>query len=439
MPKVRIRLSVFFTALSINLLSPFVSLYALKLGATNFQIGLISSLTTLVSVFAQLLSLPFTLSLRKKLFLYIIFKSIGALFFIPIALVKNANELILYLSIQTFFFSFPLQIWNEFQIKSFPKWNRGTEIGILNKIAGLGAFIAYVVAGYVIRKYGFIPYLFFSATFLNTVSNLVLIGAREEIGFTKSLRSVVKSISNFEGLKNQEFKKLLLASFIFNFAVAVGSPMFSVHLIKNLGANSIQLSIVSIIGLVVSIIFSEAWGRVVDFIGRREVILAGLPLIAILPFLYVISTNMLDIYLFNFIGQIGWVAFNIAMFSYLADISGNSHQIYFTFFNAFSDIATIIGATFSGYLADIVGIKNVLMISFYLRLLSIFFFFSLEEKKGYIPRGPLPFLSPFTFLSSIESFISIYSLVFEETRKSTIERMLSNLGKLLKKKVNYNL
>jgi len=439
MSKVRIRVSRFFTALALNLFSPFVSLYALKLGATNFQIGLISSLTTLVSIFAQLLSLPFTLSLRKKLILYIVFNSIGSLFLIPIAFVKNASELILYLSLQAFFFSFPLQIWNEFQIKSFPKWNRGTEIGILNKIAGLGAFIAYVVAGYVIRKYGFIPYLFFSAAFINILSNIVLIGAKEEIGLTKSFRSVIKSILNFEGLKNQEFKKLLLASFIFNFAVAVGGPMFSVHLIKNLGANSIQLSIVSIISLIVSVTFSEAWGRVVDFIGRKEVILAGLPLIAMLPFLYVISTNMLDIYLFNFIGQIGWVAFNIAMFSYLADLSGNSYQIYFTFFNAFSSIATIIGATFSGYLADVFGIKNVLMISFCLRLLSIFFFFPLGEKKGYIPRGPLPFLSPPTFLSSIESFISIYSLVFEETRKTTIERMLSNIRKLMKKKINYKL
>jgi MFS family permease len=428
----RIRISAFFGALALNLFSPFISMYALRLGATNFQIGLISSLTTLVSVIAQLLSLPFTLSLRKKLILYIVFDSIGAIFFIPIAFVENVSQLIFYLSLQAFFFSFPLQIWNEFQIKSFPKWNRGTEIGVLNKIAGIGAFIAYVVAGYVIRKYGFIPYLFFSAAFLDIISNLVLIGAREEIGFPKSFRSVIKEILRFEGLKNIEFRKLLLANFVFNFAVAVGAPMFSVHLIKNLGANSIQLSIVSIISLVVSIIFSEAWGRVADFVGRREVIIAGLPLIAMFPFLCVISTNMLDIYLFNFIGQIGWVAFNIAMFSYLADVSGKSTPIYFAIFNAFSSIATIVGSIVSGYMADIVGIKNVLMISFYLRAFSIFFFLSLGEKKGHIPRGTLPFLSPYSLFSSIESFISIYSLVFEETRKSIIERMLRSLRKLLR-------
>jgi MFS family permease len=305
----------------------------------------------------------------------------------------------------------------------------------LNKIAGIGAFIAYVFAGYVIRKYGFIPYLFFAATFLDVISNLILIGEKESIGFKKSLRSVVKEILHFEGFKDIEFRKLLLANFVFNFAVAIGAPMFSVYLIKNLGADSIQLSIVSIISLVVSIIFSEAWGRVADFIGRKEVILAGLPLIALFPFLYVISTNMFDIYLFSFIGQIGWVAFNIAMFSYLADISRESTQIYFVFFNALSNIATIIGSIVSGYVADIVGIKNVLMTSFYLRAFSIFFFLSLGEKKGYIPRGALPFLSPYAFFSSIESFISIYSLVFEETRKSIVERMLANLRKLLRKEM----
>jgi MFS family permease len=262
-----------------------------------------------------------------------------------------------------------------------------------------------------------------------------LIGAKEEIRFPKSFRSVIKEILRFEGLKNIEFRKLLLANFVFNFAVAVGAPMFSVHLIKNLGANSIQLSIVSIISLVVSIIFSEAWGRVADFVGRREVIIAGLPLIAMFPLLCVISTNMLDIYLFNFIGQIGWVAFNIAMFSYIADVSGKSTPIYFAIFNAFSSIATIVGSIVSGYMADIVGIKNVLMISFYLRAFSIIFFLSLVEKKGHIPRGTLPFLSPYSLFSSIESFISIYSLVFEETRKSIIERVLRSVVKLLRNKI----
>jgi hypothetical protein len=85
-------------------------------------------------------------------------------------------------------------------------------------------------------------------------------------------------------------------------------------------------------------------------------------------------------------------------------------------------------------MADIVGIKNILMISFYLRAFSIFFFLPLGEKKGYIPRGSLPFLSPYALFSSVESFISIYSLVFEETRKSIIERMLANLRKLLRGK-----
>jgi MFS family permease len=143
--------------------------------------------------------------------------------------------------------------------------------------------------------------------------------------------------------------------------------------------------------LLVSIVFSEAWGRVADFIGGKEVIIAGLPLIALFPYFYIISSNMLDIYLFTFIANIGWVAFNIAMFFYLADISKESTQIYFTFFNVFSGIATIIGSLISGYLADVVGIKNVLMLSFFLRTFSIFFFLSLGEKKGYVSRGVLQF------------------------------------------------
>ena len=429
----RVRFSTFFKALSTNLFSPFISMYALKLGASNFQIGLISSITTLVSVIAQLISLPILLSLRRKLILYIIFDSIGALYFIPIAFVENPNQLIILLALQAFFFSFPAQIWNEFQVYIFPQWRRGSEVGILNKIGGIGAFIAYIAAGYIIRRFGFIPYLFFVATFFGITRNAILMRVKEsQLFFRKSFKGTIKEIMSFKGFRNPQFRRLLLANFFFNFAVSIGAPMFSVHLIKNLGANSVQLSIVSTISLLVSIIFSEAWGRVADFIGRREVIIAGLPLIALFPFFYSISTNMLDIYIFTFIAQIGWIAFNIAMFSYLADIGRESPQIYFTFYNSISSISTIFGSVTSGYLADIIGIKNVLTISFYLRMLSIFFFLSLGEKKGYTPRGILPFLSPYGIVSSIESFISIYSLVFEETRKSIFERILRRIKSILK-------
>lgn len=429
----RIRLSTLFKAISINLLSPFTSLYALKLGASNFQIGLISSITTLLSVVAQLVSLPILLSFRKKLMVHTIFDAIGALLFIPIAFVKNPNQLILFLTLQAFFFSFPAQVWNEFQVRIFPHRRRGTEVGILNKIGGVGAFFAYLIAGYVIRKFGFIPYLFFAAAFFGITRNIVLMRIKESSLFSRrSFKSVIKEILSFKIFRNLKFRKLLLASFFFNFAVSIGAPMFSVYLIKNLGADSVQLSIVSTISLLVSITFSEAWGRVADFIGRREVIIAGLPLIALFPLFYLISTNMLDVYIFTFIAQIGWVAFNIAMFSYLADIGRDSPQIYFTFFNSISSISAIFGSMMSGYFADIMGIKSALIASFCLRVISIFFFLSLGEKKGYRPRGILPFLSPHAFVSSVEFFISIYSIVFEETRKSMLERILRRIKSLLK-------
>ena len=431
----KIRLSTLFKTISTSLFSPFVSLYAINLGANNFQVGLISSLTTLASILAQFVGLPFTLSLRRKLVFNLIFDSIGALLFIPMAFVKEASTLILLLAIQAFCFSLPLQIWNEVQIRAFPKWKRGSEIGILNKISGLGSFIAYVFGGYLIRKYGFIYLVFFTASFLGITRNLILVGMEEDKVAFKSFRAAIREVISFKGFKETQFKRLLLARFVFNFAVSIGSPMFSVYLIKNLGADSIQLSIISTISLLVSVLFSEAWGRVADFIGRREVVLAGLPLIALFPLFYAISTNMIDIYIFTFIAQIGWVAFNIGMFSYLADISKESPQIYFVFHDAVAGISTIIASMLSGHLAEILGIRNVLILSFYLRIFSIFFFLPLGEKKGSIPRGLSPSASPHAIISSIESFISIYSLVFEETKKNVIERVLKEIGKILRRHV----
>jgi MFS family permease len=429
----RIKYSTFFSSLAGSLFSPFLTLYALYLGASNFQIGLISSLTSIFAIIAQLLGTPIIESTRKKILLYIIFNSIGYLFFIPISLINNSIHLLFLISLQTFFFSFPLQVWNETLVKIFPKWRRGREIGLINKIGSLGSLIAYITAGYIIRKFGFIPYLFYAATFFGLLSGIVLIGMKEGISRNKEIFSSLKETFSFNILREKNFKNLILIIFIFNFSVSIGAPMFSVYLIKNLKADSLQLSLVSIISLIVTLVFSEAWGFVIDFVGRKKAILASLPLISFYPLFYVFSAKMSEIYFFTIIGQMGWVAFNLAIFSYLSDISEDSVSRKFMFFNVFSSIASSLGSFISGLLAEKIGVISVLKISFLMRLFSSFFFFKLGEEKGYIPRGFFSFLSPYTISSYIESFVSVYSLVLKETRKTVIDRIAKKLEEMLMK------
>ena len=429
----RVKYSTFFSSLAGSLFSPFLTLYALSLGASNFQIGLISSLTSIVSIIAQLIGTSIAESVKRKILLYIIIDSIGYLFFIPISLVNNPNHLLILISLQTFFFSFPLQVWNELLVIIFPKWRRGREIGLINKIGSLGSLIAYVVAGYTIRKFGFIPYLFYTAICSGLLSDIVLLGMKEKTYNTKEVLSSFKETFSFKILKESEFRNLILIISAFNFSVSVGAPMFSVYLIKNLNADSIQLSLVSIISLIVTLVFSEAWGFVIDFLGRRKVILASLPLISLYPLFYVFSAKMSEIYFFTIIGQLGWVAFNLAMFSYLSDISEDSISKKFMFFNVFSSISSSLGSFLSGILAEKIGVASVLIISFWMRLFSSFFFFKLGEKKGYTPRGLFSFLSPYTLSSYVESFISVYSMVFKEARKTIMDKISKKLEEIFKK------
>ncbi len=203
----RVKYSTFFSSLARSLFSPFLTLYALSLGASNFQIGLISSLTSIVSIIAQLIGTSIAESVKRKILLYIIIDSIGYLFFIPISLVNNPNHLLILISLQTFFFSFPLQVWNELLVIIFPKWRRGREIGLINKIGSLGSLIAYVVAGYTIRKFGFIPYLFYTAICSGLLSDIVLLGMKEKTYNTREVLSSFKETFSFKILKEGEFRK----------------------------------------------------------------------------------------------------------------------------------------------------------------------------------------------------------------------------------------
>ena len=428
----RIGASQFFTSLSLSIFSPFITLFALYLGASKFQIGLISSLSILSSIIAQIIGTPVSLTLRRRLYFYIILDSIGAIFFIPIAFVENATQLIILISLQTFFFSLPINVWNEILVKDFPKWKRGREVGILNKIGSIGSLLAYIFAGYVIREFGFIPYLFYSATIFGILSNLVLIKLKTNFLEKKNLKQAFKETLSFNVFKDIEVKKFIISIFFFNFAAAVGAPMFSVYLIENLKADSIDLAIVSIISLLVSVIFYGAWGRIVDYVGSREVILASLPIISLYPLLYLISQRMIDIYIFTVLGQISWVAFNVAVFSYLSYISESYISKYFLIFNIFSSVSTLLGSFISGLLAEFIGVVNVLFISFLLRTFSISFFSLLGNKKGITAQGIFSYFLPYDIVTRIEMFTSIYSLVFKEAKKETVEGFIKKILSLFK-------
>lgn len=424
----KFRLVAFFSSLGLGLFSPFLTLFAVSLGATSFQIGLLSALVSFTTSIFYVISLPIFDIIKDRVKLYIFFSGIGGLFFILIAHFENIEIVFLLVAFQTVFFSISAIAWNDTLVHIFPKWRRGREIGILNTFSTLGSLISYIIGGVVIRKFGFIPYLFYSSFLFTSILNNVF---AMNVGALKTYNGSNSRLS--EIIRDKNFIKLAVIAAIFNFSVNVGSPLFSLHLIKNLGADSLKLSIVAIISLLVSYFFSESVGKASDLLGRKTLLFFSFPFIILYPFFYSVGTTMVWIYLVTFICQIGWVAFNTSIFIYLSEISEKSDTSkYFAIYNCIVGLFSMVGSLLAGYLAEIFGIKVTLIFSTILRFFSSFLFLILEEKSGYYIKSPLSYFSIYKLINYIDGFVSVYSFVIRESKTSRIEKILKRVGDFFK-------
>ncbi|MEM5875446.1 MAG: MFS transporter [Candidatus Aenigmatarchaeota archaeon] len=418
----------FLDSLGLGLINPFLTMFAVSLGATNFEIGILSAVVSLSNSIFQILSIPFFSYIRDRIKIYLIFSFLGGILFIPIAYVNDVYNLIFFISLQSIMISLSSISWNEILVQVYPKWRRGREAGVVNTISTIGRLISFIIGGIVIRKFGFIPYLFyFSFFFYGVLSNLFLINVKVINRNSNANKIYIKSI-----LEDRLFLKFTLLISLFMFFVGIGAPLFDLHLIRNLNFDSIKITIVSVISLLVYYFFSESVGKACDLLGTKIIILFGLPLISIYPFLYAIGTKPLWIYLVTFVCELGWVAFNTSTFVYLSNISEKDPSKYFALYYSIVNLFSTAGRFFGGYLSQEIGIQQTLVLSFILRFLYSFIFLVMEEKISRKHVFTLSIISMYKITSYLDGFVSIYFYILRESSKTTIEKIIRNLRKFLR-------
>jgi MFS family permease len=430
--------STFFRSLAEALISPFIPIFALSLGATKALIGLASTLPTLANLLSQLFWGSLSETMEKKSMLIILGGIAWAVMWIPIALVKDPMQLVILLTIQSLLAAASVPAWTALLIQIVPGYKRAYITGNLNLIDSAGSLLGTLLGGLVLNKFGFIPFLFYIIAFLGIISRLPFFWAKEAVTYyynDRSLANLLKRTFDFSRIKQEkELIRLMMAITFLNFSVGLAGPFLSVYIVTGMKGNLMDVAIISAIGVISAMAFYRPWGMIIDRFGKRSVMLACIIPISFIPFVYAIANEMGWLYLYNVIGTMSWAGFNLAAFSYLADIlpkerTSSSIAIY----NLFVGLGSAAGPLIGGMLADVIGLYNIFFISTVLRLVTVFFLDRLGEKPGFRPRGI--FRLGFETLGlnyKIENFVNTYSLVIDEALKESTK--LLDFRKQLKKK-----
>ena len=355
----------------------FLAGFALALGASHFEIGVIASLPLL----APMLQLPTSAFLaRRRLKRICLWTSfLGRSAWVPIALLPLIAmsspshsivwTLILGISVYHISASIAGISWISWMADLVPEKIRGRYFGNRNVAIGVFGMIATLGGGLLVKRFGvwFKPEVMIGFTFLFLVAlvfgYMSIVFLRKipfDHGFQERIhRSFAQSLSTV--LMDKRFLILILFSSCWGFGVNLASPFFTVYMFQDLHLGYETLALYTVLNLATNLLGMWFWGRASDRYGNKPVMQSMGLLAAMLPFLWVFVTPVTVPYLAPFnhlLGGFCWAGINLTSVNLLLKLARKEDQAVYLSVHAFAcslfiALGPLAGGILSGYFSGL--------------------------------------------------------------------------------------
>ena len=389
----------------------FLTGFALLLGASAFQLGIIAALPFLANIFQLLGSYlvenwghrkKFTVLLASgSMTIWAVIILLGLILF-WLKLHFDSRWLILLLPISFVLASLAGLSWISWMSDLVPASIRGRYFGRRNMFSGLTGLIAAILAGQLLDLFhqGYLGfYLVFliailartvSVYFLNRVPDLVPIEKTAKINYRQLL---------FKSWQNRNFRKYVIFAIIWGASFNLPGPFFAVYMIRDLHLNYSFLTLLTAMTALMDLLGQRYWGIISDRVGNRPVMLinglitVSVPLVWMFTGSHPMSLLILlpIIHLYSGFSLAGFNLCNANLLFHLVPKKQNT--VFFAVSSGATGliiaIVTIVGGVIAKYVTPLTlfgvealsGLKILFALSFLTRLLAIPFLLGVREMK----------------------------------------------------------
>jgi MFS family permease len=378
----------FFASAADNIVLTYLVVYLVALGATQAQIGLMSSLSSLS---AALLLLPGAMLVervgnRRSLVLIgggwarfallllavlPLFLRDSALIFVAIALSISRDALAN--------LSFPA--WMSITGDVVPLEGRGRYFASRNFIMGVSGILMTFAAGQVISRivqpggYQLAIFAAFAIGIFSVISFSRLTDTARPLAFQQVKESVSPRALIGEMLQHREFATFAAITALWNFSLNIAGPFFTVYMVTQLNADAAMVGMTSIASSVAGMLAQRKLGELNDRWGARRLTVSAALLIPMLPWFWLFITQPWQIIPANLVGGVLWGAFNLASFNYLLMITPAARLARFSaMFQIIVTVSMALGAALGSILVTTYGYRTVFLTSGLGRLVAALLF-----------------------------------------------------------------
>lgn len=342
----------------VGLTQPFMTLFALSLGATDQMIGFLSSWPSLVSLVAQVPAAMMTarlLLIKKPLIRWAMLHRINYLIFallpfLPVDGIVKAWIFVILVALMNFPAVVVNTMWTQLIGKLFPPRYRGQVMADRSFLVGIVTLIFLLVAGPIldIVPYPFNYSLNFGIAFFALMMSIRSLSKFEEKASEPAESAATASPWSGIGtvIKDKPFLGFVAAAFIMNIGFGISSSMWTLFYTRQLFISSTEIGFISIVSTLSSIIWYRIVPKFMDRTGFKNTFLLSYALYMPVPFLYslVQPDRIWMLYLFTIVDGMAGATNNVSFINVILDSASDESQrpSYLAFFNICASIAGVI-------------------------------------------------------------------------------------------------
>jgi MFS family permease len=345
--------------------SPFLTGFALFLGANNFEIGLIGAIPFISQVSQIIAAYRIDLTGRCKAITtrsLILGRQIWWLL-VPLPFIRGEWRLEYMLGIfiiSSVGATMGAAGWFTWVADLVPGRLRGRYFGSRSAAIAFSTIVTFLIAGVALdffQKNGRVDYGYAVLLSAGSIAGLVAAIVMNRLPEKKiPIGSVVIDRGYFlEPFRNAEFGKLLIFFFVWNVGTGIAGAFFAAHMLTNLQMTFTQISFYATASLIAALFSNKPWGALIDKYGSKP-ILAGCSLgLSVVPLIWLIPRQgYLWILGFEAIyAGILWAGFNLAAFNLPLSVSPEKNRtIYLAVFAVISGTGFFVASLIGGGLAE---------------------------------------------------------------------------------------
>ncbi|MDD5687246.1 MAG: MFS transporter [Elusimicrobia bacterium] len=350
-----------FASIMLGFTLNYIAPFALLLGASNFSIGLLSSIPVLIGSFVQIKStevFEWMNNRVKGIMVFCVLQGIaiaisGFVFLVPLQF--RVETFLFLVVINTIFGSISAPVWLSLMSHTVEKHKYGVYFAWRGKVLGFINLCGSFVAGFFLfiipsKLVGFIV-LFLVAGICRVISG-IYIGKMDDLTVRTSEKKDFTYFQFIKRISESNFAKFVLFVSLINFSAFLAAPFFIVYMLKELKFTYATYTIIVSASALAGLLLVPFWGKLADKYGNVKVIKSSAILTPILPLLWIFSKNPVYLTIINTFGGYVWVGFNLAIVNFIFDAASPEVRARCAaYYNFTVGVFVFLGATLGGWLA----------------------------------------------------------------------------------------